>query len=65
MEYSKTKIGLTIVILLFLIALVSLTRRDPEVGSEAWCGKLGDMPKVEWTAEDVKAFTHYCVGRSM
>jgi len=36
-----------------------------EVGSEEWCEVLLDKPKIEWTAEEVKGFANYCIGRSL
>ena len=64
MKDSKKKIGLGLVLLL-LAAFVLLTLSSPELGSDAWCRELADTPKAEWTAEDVRNFTFYCVGRSM
>ena len=64
MENSKTKIGLGLVFLL-LAAFVMFNLSNPELGSDAWCRKLADTRKVEWTAEDVKNFTFYCVGRNL
>ena len=31
------------------------------VGSEAWCQKLKERPKGEWTVEEKKQHTKYCV----
>ena len=64
MEKSRKKIGL-ILILLLLLAIGMFTLQSPELGSDAWCRMLENTPKGEWTAEDVKTFTFYCIGRSM
>ena len=50
--------------LMLLAAPLVLTACSPVVGSDAWCEELRDTPKVEWTAEEVKGFTNYCVGRN-
>ena len=31
------------------------------VGSDAWCEKLGEKPKSEWTMEEAGDYTKYCV----
>jgi len=49
--------------MLLAVALL-LTACSPEVGSDAWCKELRDKPKVEWTTEEVKGFTNYCIGRN-
>lgn len=50
---------------LLLIAAVGafLSACSPEVGSKEWCESLRKKPKAEWTAEEVKGFTLYCIGR--
>jgi len=50
--------------LMLLSASLLLIGCSPEVGSDAWCKELRDKSKVEWTAEEVKGFTNYCVGRN-
>ena len=33
----------------------------PEVGSDAWCQKMHDTPKGDWTANDATAFAQHCI----
>lgn len=33
----------------------------PKVGSEAWCEKMDETPKGEWTLEEVGAYAKHCV----
>ena len=33
----------------------------PEVGSEAWCKKMDETPKGEWTMNATRDYTKYCV----
>jgi hypothetical protein len=33
----------------------------PEVGSDAWCEKMSDTPKGEWSANDAGSFAKNCV----
>jgi hypothetical protein len=49
---------------LILFVPLFLVACTPEFGSERWCEKLGDKPKMDWTAEELKGFTNYCIGRS-
>lgn len=66
MENSKKKTGLVLLSLfLLLAALLVLNKGELEPGSNEWCHKLEDTPKVEWTADDLRTFTHYCIGRNL
>ena len=47
-----------------LLASFILVACTADSGSERWCENLKDKPKVEWTAEEVKVFTNYCIGQS-
>ncbi|MEJ2139269.1 MAG: DUF3012 domain-containing protein [Gammaproteobacteria bacterium] len=31
------------------------------VGSDAWCEKMGDKPKGDWTGDEAADYTKYCV----
>jgi hypothetical protein len=42
---------------------VSLSACSPEVGSREWCDALRKKPQMNWTAEELKNFTKYCIGR--
>ncbi|ATX82309.1 Protein of unknown function (DUF3012) [Mariprofundus ferrinatatus] len=44
-----------------LIALISLSACSPEPGTKAWCEKMKETPKGEWSANDAGTFTKYCV----
>ena len=50
------KLRLTIAILICLL-LVACDR----VGSKAWCEKLEQKPTGDWTVDEVKDHTKYCV----
>lgn len=34
---------------------------SPEVGSEAWCKKMTEKPKGEWTANEAADYTKHCI----
>lgn len=34
---------------------------SPEVGSNAWCEKMKERPKGEWTGNEVRDFTKHCL----
>ncbi|GGI92689.1 DUF3012 domain-containing protein [Shewanella gelidii] len=46
---------------LALAFAASLTACAPEVGSEAWCKKLEDKPKGDWTANEATDYAKHCV----
>jgi hypothetical protein len=33
----------------------------PEVGSEAWCARMDDTPKGDWTANQAADYARYCL----
>lgn len=33
---------------------------SPEVGSEAWCEKMGKTPEAEWSPNDASNFMTHC-----
>ncbi|WP_144394781.1 DUF3012 domain-containing protein [Pleionea sediminis] len=33
----------------------------PKVGSDEWCEAMKEKPKGDWTANELKDFTKYCV----
>jgi hypothetical protein len=53
--------GRTVLLSLFLAIGPGCT---PEVGSEAWCEKMDETPKGEWTLEEVGDYAKHCVIRS-
>ncbi len=34
---------------------------SPEVGSEAWCDKMDDKPKGDWTANEATEYAKSCI----
>lgn len=47
--------------LLILVVAGWMLAGCDRVGSEAWCEKLGEKPKGEWTMEEAGDYTKYCV----
>ncbi len=33
----------------------------PEVGSKAWCDKMDEKPKGEWTMDDTGDYMKHCI----
>ena len=46
--------------IIMLILLSIIYGCSPEVGSKAWCEKMGDTPEAEWTPKDGSAFMKNC-----
>jgi len=46
-----------------IVALAALPACSPEVGSEAWCKKLDEKPKGDWTANEFSDYTKHCIFR--
>ena len=44
-----------VVVLLFGLAC------SPEVGSEAWCAKMKDTPKGDWSANEAADYAKHCL----
>lgn len=51
---------MTIRVLVLACALV-LTACGPEVGSQAWCKKMEEKPKGDWTANEAADYAKHCV----
>ena len=49
---------------LLVLSSIAISACEPEVGSEAWCEKLDETPKGEWTLEEVGDYAKHCVIRS-
>lgn len=45
--------------LLFICSLISACA--PEVGSEAWCKEMKEKPKGDWSTNEAKDYTKYCI----
>ena len=43
------------------LAMTFLTACEPKRGSDAWCKKMDEVPKGEWTLQDAGDYTKYCV----
>ena len=48
-------------ILMTLLCFGVLSGCAPEVGSEAWCNKLSEKPKGEWTANEAGDYAKHCL----
>ena len=42
-------------------ALLLLSACEPEVGSDAWCKKMVEKPKGDWSMNDASEFAANCV----
>lgn len=48
---------------LMAFAALALAACEPEVGSDAWCKKMEDKPKGDWTANEAGDYLKNCVIR--
>ena len=48
-------------LLLSVVILFSVYACSPEVGSEAWCKKMKEKPKGDWSANEASDYTKNCV----
>jgi hypothetical protein len=53
---NRLKICLVLITVVFFCAGCA-----PEVGSEAWCNKMAEKPKGDWTANEAKEYTKNCI----
>jgi len=44
-----------------LLALLAVPGCSPEVGSEAWCKKIAEKPKGEWTGNEAAEYAKHCL----
>ena len=44
-----------------LLAILLLAGCEPEVGSEAWCEKMAEKPKGDWSLNEATEFARSCV----
>ena len=51
------------ILALALAAIVSVFALacSPEVGSDAWCERLRDTPKGDWTANEASDYASHCL----
>lgn len=45
----------------FFASLLVLQGCSPKVGSEAWCKKMKETPKGDWTANEAADFAKHCL----
>lgn len=53
----------TLFVAVAIVAVAGLLGCSPEVGSEAWCKKMDEKPKGDWTANEAGAYTQNCIFR--
>jgi hypothetical protein len=58
---GETKLNKFITLIAGILLLLSTTGCSPEVGSEAWCKKLADKPKGDWTVNETTEYTKNCI----
>jgi len=46
-----------------IAAFAALPGCAPEVGSEAWCKKMDEKPKGDWTVNEAGDYTKHCIFR--
>lgn len=44
-----------------ILVLAAVVACAPEPGTEAWCNKMIEKPKGEWTANEAADYAKYCV----
>ena len=49
------------VITILICSVVVFSGCSPEVGSEAWCTKLEDTPKGDWSANMAADYAKHCL----
>ena len=52
---------MTIRLLIVTALALFLSACAPEVGSDAWCEKMADTSKGDWSANDATSFAKHCV----
>ena len=61
MSQIRSMKACSMVSFLFLVLAVFLAACSPEVGSDAWCKKMKETDKAEWSGSDAAAFAKNCV----
>ena len=49
------------IIITAVLLVFSVTGCSPEIGSEAWCKKLAEKTKADWTANEAAEYTKNCI----
>ena len=47
--------------MLLIASSVTIAACDPEIGSEAWCERMDDTPKGDWTANQAADYARHCL----
>ena len=50
-----------VLILMIISSVAALSGCAPEVGSEAWCKKMEEKAKGDWTANETGEYAKNCV----
>lgn len=43
------------------LSIIAIAACEPEVGSEAWCERMDDTPKGDWTANQAADYARHCL----
>ena len=46
---------------LVVLSLITVAACEPEIGSEAWCERMDDTPKGDWTANQAADYARHCL----
>ncbi|MEF1290858.1 DUF3012 domain-containing protein [Vibrio sp. M260118] len=46
---------------LIVLALVTLSGCQKEIGTQAWCDEMTETPKSKWTGQNAIDYAKYCV----
>jgi hypothetical protein len=46
---------------LVVVLALAATACAPKVGSDAWCKKMHDTPRSDWSANDASAYAKHCI----
>ena len=53
-----------VVVAVVVAAFAGLAGCAPEVGSEAWCRKVDEKPKGDWTVNEAGDYAKHCIIRT-
>jgi hypothetical protein len=57
---TSGEIEMRIALLLVAVALFAISC-SPEVGTKAWCEKMKEQPKGDWTANQANDYAQHCL----
>ncbi len=58
MKYREKLLKKPVLLSLLLFALAGCS---PDIGSKEWCDNMKEKPKGEWTGNEIKDYTKYCL----